>query len=308
MNIYSNKSIIVLFVLALVMFLPFYQASAQVEIVDVNNGACALTKSNLNGFKIEGATPNKRVAVVMGLQYGLLTVNGPVCNGLELGVKQARIMAVAKADELGNAMFLAPVPPLGDWVGNGFFQVIDIATCAASGVEMYHVSIDEIQTNDDDGDGVVNCLDACRDQGLPNLMFDETLGADGCIVSPCEVETEVSYEGSCYYLDGSGGQCLGGYVLAPQSILSTIAPGFIGKDYRTMVSGNCCIWHADQALEGQDWGMADASMDPDGDGECGLPGPFEIGPLLGGANCTDAMNMNDNQLTLCVSQDDIIID
>ena len=179
MNIYSNRSIIVLFVLALVMFLPFYQASAQVDIVDVNNGACALTKSNLNGFKIEGATPNMRVAVVMGLIYGSSIINGPVCNGLELGVEQFRIIALPKADELGNAMFLSPLPPLGDWVGNGFFQVVDIASCSASGIKMYDVRIDEIRTNDDDEDGIVNCLAACPDEGLPGP--GQGLGEDGCI-------------------------------------------------------------------------------------------------------------------------------
>lgn len=284
-----------------------FNSTPLVQIVDVNNGACSLTKSNLNALKIEGATPNKKVAVVMGLKYGSLIINGPVCNGLELGVKQAQIFAIAKADELGNLMFQAPVPPLGDQVNLGFFQVVDVSTCTASEVSMYDILIDEIQTNDNDGDGVVNCQDACPEQGLPNPMFDETLGADGCIESPCDVRTEVSYDGSCYYLDGSGGSCLLGYQLAPQSVLNTIAPGFIGRDYKTMVSGNCCIWHSEQDIEGQDWGMADFIMDPNGNGECGQPGPFEIGPLLGGANCTDSLNLNENQLTLCVSQE-IIID
>jgi len=266
---YSNRSIAVMFVLALVVFLSFNQASA-VSIVDVNQGACALSKSSPNGFKIEGATPNSKVAVVMGLQYGSLTVNGPVCNGLELGIEQIRIFASGKADEVGSLMFQSPVPPIGQQVNNAFFQAVDIATCTAGEVNMFDIFIDEIQTNDKDGDGVVNCKDACPDQGLPNPnpIFNETLGADGCIESPCDdTDREVSYDGSCYYLDGSGGECLDGYELAPQSVLNTIALGFVGKDYKTMTSSNCCIWHADQGIEGQDWGMTAAAMDPNGNGE-----------------------------------------
>ncbi len=163
-----------------------FNSTPLVDIVDVNNGACALTKSSLNRFKIEGATPNKRVAVVMGFQYGSTIVNGGACNGLELAVEQLRIMAIAKADELGNAMFLSPVPPSGDWVGNGFFQVIDIATCTASGLEMYDVLIDEIQTHDDDGDDVVNCQDACPEEGLPGE--GQGLGEDGCITDEIIIE------------------------------------------------------------------------------------------------------------------------
>lgn len=281
--------------------------SPGIKIVDVNQEACILTKSNPNAFTIAGATPDKKVAVVMGLKTGMLTVNGPTCNGLELGVRQARLFAVERADEQGVVMFQAPVPPLGDQVTEGFFQVVDLDTCTAGEVERYDILIDDIQTNDKDGDGVVNCKDACPDQGLPNPnpIFNETLGADGCIESPCDdTDREVSYDGSCYYLDGSGGVCLDGYELAPQSVLNTIALGFVGKDYKTMTSSNCCIWHADQGIEGQDWGMTDSAMDPNGNGECSKPGPIEFGPILGGANCTDALNLTEKQLTLCVSEND----
>lgn len=157
-----------------------------VRIVDVNQGACVLTKSNLNAFKIEGATPDKKVAVVMGLKYGQLIVNGPVCNGLELGVRQAQIFALAKADGDGNVMLQAPVPPIGDEVSLGFFQVVDIDTCTASQVSMLDILIDEIETADDDGDGVPNCFDACPDEGPPGP--GQGLGEDGCITDEVIIE------------------------------------------------------------------------------------------------------------------------
>jgi hypothetical protein len=108
----------------------------------------------------------------------------------------------------------------------------------------------------------------------------------------CDSFSEVDYNGSCYYLDGSGGSCDSGYVLAPQSVLATISSSFIGKTYKNQVSGNCCIWHANQSSERQDYGMS---------AECNSSGPFTVGPVLGGAGCNDALNLGSTQLTLCVS-------
>ena len=64
---------------------------------------------------------------------------------------------------------------------------------------------------------------------------------------------------------------------------------FAGKDYRTTVSNNCCIAHADQATEGQDCVLGS---------NCNSPGPFSQGPELGGEGCTDSNNQNSAQLTL----------
>ena len=106
----------------------------------------------------------------------------------------------------------------------------------------------------------------------------------------CDPATEVIAGGACYYLDGSNGACDPGYVLAPQSVLTTIAPLFVGKIHKHQVHNNCCIKHANQATEGQDWGMS---------AQCGTAGPFTVGPVLGGAGCTDQDNNYTRQLTLC---------
>ena len=74
----------------------------------------------------------------------------------------------------------------------------------------------------------------------------------------------------------------------------TIASSFIGKNYKHNISGNCCIVHADQAAEGQDWGMTS---------QCNSNGPFTSGnPTPGGAGCTNQQNDNPGQLTFCMSQ------
>jgi hypothetical protein len=101
---------------------------------------------------------------------------------------------------------------------------------------------------------------------------------------------EVGFGGKCYYLDGSGGVCDPGFSLAPQSVLSSIAAQFEGLDYKHAISGNCCIWNSDPD---EDWGM---------EGTCNGSGPIQAGePILDGSSCTDAMNFEANQLTLCGS-------
>jgi hypothetical protein len=116
--------------------------------------------------------------------------------------------------------------------------------------------------------------------------------AAGCASPACDPATEVDYGGRCYYLDGSQGACDPGYVLAPQSVLYTIGPDFAGKTYKHTVSGNCCIYNAEAD---EDFGMADS---------CNEAGPFtatDVSP--GGAGCTNQLNFDTNQLTLCMSAD-----
>lgn len=112
-----------------------------------------------------------------------------------------------------------------------------------------------------------------------------------CSDTMCDPLTEVEYQGDCYYLDGSRAQCDAGYALAPQSVLSSIASDFVGKYPKNNADGNCCIVHALQSLEGQDWGA--------GSGDCGSAGPYQTGPVLGAVGCTDQQNDYANQLTFC---------
>ncbi|CAF0910195.1 unnamed protein product [Didymodactylos carnosus] len=108
-------------------------------------------------------------------------------------------------------------------------------------------------------------------------------------INSCPVN-EVLYENHCYYLDGSGGNCLVGYSRASEIILSKIAREFIDKDYKTTISDNCCIWTRD---EYQNYGMPV--------GFCSQPGPFRHEPVKHGSNCKSATNNERKQLTFCGS-------
>jgi hypothetical protein len=99
---------------------------------------------------------------------------------------------------------------------------------------------------------------------------------------------DVSYQGHCYYLDGSQGKCDPGYALVSQSILSTIAPMFNGLNYKHTVCANCCIKNADV---NENWGLV---------AHCDVPGPFGAGePAQGGDGCTNQTLDGPSQLTLC---------
>lgn len=124
---------------------------------------------------------------------------------------------------------------------------------------------------------------------------DSLRGHEGSV--QCDPVSEVSYEGHCYYLDGSNGLCDSTYELAPQSILAAIAGDFAGKDYKHLMSSNCCIRHADEATEAQDWGLNPAA--------CDAKGPFPEGPRLHGSGChnlEDHGAADAHELTLCKSQ------
>jgi hypothetical protein len=110
--------------------------------------------------------------------------------------------------------------------------------------------------------------------------------AGTCQLSACDPATEVELGGHCYYLDGSGGACDGGYQLASQSVLSRGI--FTGRTYKHAVSDNCCVYNADPD---EDWGMQD---------HCAAPGPFTGGdPTLGAVGCINATQLEPAQLTLC---------
>ncbi|OIQ28571.1 MAG: hypothetical protein BM564_09250 [Bacteroidetes bacterium MedPE-SWsnd-G2] len=108
-------------------------------------------------------------------------------------------------------------------------------------------------------------------------------------------EAMVMHNGYLYYLDGTNGAAAPGFELAPQSVLHDIADQFVGKTYLTTVSSNCCIVHADEDTELQDWGFPF--------GQCNVEGPFTIAPELDGANCTDINHHYENQLSFFVSSE-----
>jgi hypothetical protein len=169
-------------------------------------------------------------------------------------------------------------------VGVGECAVIGSLSCTAAGL------VCDSEPSQPPEEVEITCDDG-RDNDCDGLIDDADPDC-GCTPDPA---TEVEFDGTCYYLDGSNGVCDPGYALAPQSVLNSIASDFAGKTYRNMQSNNCCIKHANQATEGQDWGMT-------GSADCNGPGPFINGPVPGGAGCTNANQNYSQQLTLCGSQ------
>jgi len=111
-----------------------------------------------------------------------------------------------------------------------------------------------------------------------------------CVNSVCVScsTNEIAYNGHCYYLDGSGGACDTGYSRAAETVLSTIATSFVGKNYKHTISSNCCIWTSDTY---ENWGMA---------AHCNSNGPFSSGdPQKGAYGCTSQTLHGTGQLTFC---------
>lgn len=112
--------------------------------------------------------------------------------------------------------------------------------------------------------------------------------------------TDVSFGGNCYYLDGTNGVCQPGYTMAPQSVLTNISTGFAGLTFKTQTFNNCCVKHSQQGVppcgaapnECQDWGMTGLDCTPS-------TVPWGTGPIPGGTSCANANQNDTRQLTLC---------
>ncbi|CAF1671292.1 unnamed protein product, partial [Didymodactylos carnosus] len=97
---------------------------------------------------------------------------------------------------------------------------------------------------------------------------------------------EVSWNGHCYYLDGSAGVCASGYSQSTNAVLTCIKSQFVGKTYKSTISNNCCIWTADT------YECYELTSN------CNSAGPFTGAPVSG---CLNLQQRNSAQLTFCGS-------
>lgn len=130
----------------------------------------------------------------------------------------------------------------------------------------------------------------CGGCGKVCPMNAQTCSGGTCVA--CDTNTDVLYNGKCYYLDGSGGACDIGFSRGSNAtmaaILATNVNAYAGKNYKHKVSGNCCMWTSDAS---EVYGMA---------GHCNANGPFSNGePVVNGTGCNGAKNFGPDQLTFC---------
>lgn len=145
--------------------------------------------------------------------------------------------------------------------------------------------------SDCDNDKSTGCeADTQTDKNNCGVCGKKCVGSETCVAGTCVVcgTNEVSFNGKCYYLDGSGGTCIQGYARAPQTALAQVASMFAGKNYKSKVSTNCCVWTSDNV---QNYGMTT---------HCNANGPFSNGePALGGTGCSGVYITGAGQLTFC---------
>lgn len=104
---------------------------------------------------------------------------------------------------------------------------------------------------------------------------------------------DVTYAGKCFYLDGSGGACSSNYAVSSDAALGAVLAAnpnaFQGKNYRSNVSANCCVFTTDNP---RNFGMVS---------HCNLSGPFGAGePKYAGNSCVNiSASVKPDQLTLC---------
>lgn len=90
--------------------------------------------SNFNEITAEDATAEGPVAFIWGFMPGNVVVGGSTCNGLEVDIKQPRILAIVDAFPNGFAEYLFWIPLIGDFDLAILTQAIDIDTCRKSEV------------------------------------------------------------------------------------------------------------------------------------------------------------------------------
>jgi|GEM_PF-1060009 len=82
-----------------------------------------------NRFTLTGATPGAEIHYLFGIPDGATGVPG--CTGLELGIRDARVMGTAIADPSGTAELTTPIPPAAAGRAPGF-QAVERSACRAS--------------------------------------------------------------------------------------------------------------------------------------------------------------------------------
>ncbi|UJR14600.1 hypothetical protein I4U23_001595 [Adineta vaga] len=129
---------------------------------------------------------------------------------------------------------------------------------------------------------------------IDNLCVDVTTDMNSSspgseIIDRCPLN-EAFFQDHCHYLDGTNGECADGYSLGSDTLLSRVANLFIGLNYKTRISRNCCVYTSDTHAN---YGF--------GIDQCNKQGPFQTAPDYYSGGCRNFTNKAQGQLTFCVS-------
>ncbi|CAF2974540.1 unnamed protein product [Rotaria sp. Silwood2] len=128
---------------------------------------------------------------------------------------------------------------------------------------------------------------------IDDLCLDSTTlstSTSAGIEDKCSLN-EIFYQGHCYYLNGVGGECPYGYSLGSETVLSVIADSFIGLNYKTAISNNCCVVTSEKS---SNYGINSTD-------QCNKQGPFTVVPSYNGGGCRNYTTRHSRQLTFCMS-------
>ena len=120
-------------VIALVPFISFSMANDDF-IIDAPFPAVSGFPSDI---RVKGATPGGLVAVVFGKELGTFTLDS-VCSGLDLEIKDWKLLKVKKAEENGKTNIFFKIPKKAS--GRFFFQAVDISSCTASNISATRIN------------------------------------------------------------------------------------------------------------------------------------------------------------------------
>lgn len=177
-------------------------------------------------------------------------------------------------------------------------KAIVLLLLTACGPDVF-VTIPKETSDDQDGsaesaspdasDGAIDDAREAGDAGPDVVMADAKPDAPPPMCDP----GDVTYAGKCFYLDGTGGACSSNYAVSSEAALGAVLAAnpnaFQGKNYRSNVSANCCVYTSDNI---RNFGMVS---------HCNLTGPFGAGePKYGGNMCVNiSVAVKPDQITLC---------
>jgi len=89
---------------------------------------------NINFISAEHATPDRNVAFARSKATGSFTVGGKICNGINVGLNNPRLLSIMRANEFGVATYIFYIPFFSDFEFQVQLQAVDISTCRTSNI------------------------------------------------------------------------------------------------------------------------------------------------------------------------------